>query len=83
MEVGKYKASRRTTCSGSDWRRRLPCDLVLVGEEGLMSEVIGISGNKHIIQVYEETGGVKPGEPSRRRALPRSAAGSWHSDPDL
>jgi len=38
-------------------------DLVLVGEEGLMSEVIGISGNKHVIQVYEDTGGVKPGEP--------------------
>ncbi len=38
-------------------------DLVLVGEEGLMSEVIGIAGDKHVIQVYEDTAGVKPGEP--------------------
>ena len=26
-------------------------DLVLVGEEGLMSEIIGIAGDKHVIQV--------------------------------
>jgi vacuolar-type H+-ATPase catalytic subunit A/Vma1 len=45
-------------------------DLVLVGEEGLMSEVIGISGNKHIIQVYEDTGGVRPGEPVRETGAP-------------
>jgi len=41
-----------------------------VGEEGLMSEVIGISGNKHIIQVYEDTGGVKPGEPVKETGAP-------------
>ena len=45
-------------------------DLVLVGEEGLMSEVIGISGNKHIIQVYEDTGGVRPGEPVKETGAP-------------
>ncbi|HOV52023.1 MAG TPA: V-type ATP synthase subunit A, partial [Methanothrix sp.] len=45
-------------------------DLVLVGEEGLMSEVIGISGNKHVIQVYEDTGGVKPGEPVKETGAP-------------
>ena len=38
-------------------------DLVKVGNEGLMGEVIQIVGPKTIIQVYEETGGVKPGEP--------------------
>jgi len=37
-------------------------DLVEVGEEGLMGEVIGIEGEKAIIQVYEDTSGVKPGE---------------------
>jgi V/A-type H+-transporting ATPase subunit A len=37
-------------------------DIVLVGEEGLMGEVIKISGDKTIIQVYEETSGLKPGE---------------------
>jgi len=37
-------------------------DLVEVGEEGLMGEVIGIEGEKTIIQVYEDTSGVRPGE---------------------
>ena len=38
-------------------------DLVKVGNEGLMGEVIQIVKDKTIIQVYEETGGVRPGEP--------------------
>ncbi|AKB77096.1 V-type ATP synthase subunit A [Methanosarcina horonobensis HB-1 = JCM 15518] len=38
-------------------------DLCKVGNEGLMGEVIQIVGGKTIIQVYEETGGVRPGEP--------------------
>ncbi|AKB34134.1 V-type ATP synthase subunit A [Methanosarcina siciliae HI350] len=38
-------------------------DLCKVGNEGLMGEVIQIVGDKTIIQVYEETGGVRPGEP--------------------
>jgi len=37
-------------------------DVMLVGEEGLMGEVIKIDGDKTIIQVYEETSGLKPGE---------------------
>ncbi|MHC1631712.1 MAG: V-type ATP synthase subunit A [Methanotrichaceae archaeon] len=45
-------------------------DLVLVGEEGLMSEVIGIAGDKHIIQVYEDTSGVRPGEPVKETGAP-------------
>jgi len=45
-------------------------DLVLVGEEGLMSEVIGIEGDKHIIQVYEDTAGVRPGEPVKETGAP-------------
>jgi V/A-type H+-transporting ATPase subunit A len=45
-------------------------DLVLVGEEGLMSEIIGIAGDKHIIQVYEDTAGVKPGEPVKETGAP-------------
>jgi len=38
-------------------------DLVKVGKEGLMGEVIQIRGDKVVIQVYEETAGVMPGEP--------------------
>ncbi len=37
-------------------------DVVFVGEESLMGEVIGLVREKTIIQVYEDTTGVKPGE---------------------
>ena len=38
-------------------------DLCKVGNQGLMGEVIQIVGEKTIIQVYEETAGIRPGEP--------------------
>ena len=38
-------------------------DVVLVGHEKLMGEVIGLEGDDVTIQVYEDTSGVKPGEP--------------------
>lgn len=47
-------------------------DLVKVGREELMGEVIKISGNDIIIQVYEDTSGIKPGEPVVNTGLPLS-----------
>jgi len=38
-------------------------DMVRVGHDGLMGEVIEIEGDLTTIQVYEETSGVAPGEP--------------------
>ncbi|HDD59551.1 MAG TPA: ATP synthase subunit A [Euryarchaeota archaeon] len=38
-------------------------DVVMVGEERLIGEVIGLEGDVATIQVYEETGGLRPGEP--------------------
>ncbi|HLE98222.1 MAG TPA: V-type ATP synthase subunit A [Candidatus Thermoplasmatota archaeon] len=40
-------------------------DVVFVGHEQLMGEVIKISGAQSTIQVYEDTSGIKPGEPVR------------------
>jgi V/A-type H+-transporting ATPase subunit A len=37
-------------------------DVVQVGEESLMGEVIKIVEDKTVIQVYEDTSGIKPGE---------------------
>lgn len=37
-------------------------EMVLVGEEKLVGEVIGLTKKKTTIQVYEETSGLKPGE---------------------
>jgi len=69
MEVGKVKRVAGPVVQATGLKASM-YDLVLVGEEGLMSEVIGISGNKHVIQVYEDTGGVKPGEPVKETGAP-------------
>lgn len=38
-------------------------EVVRVGNEGLMGEVIELHGDQSVIQVYEETSGIRPGEP--------------------
>ena len=45
-------------------------DVVHVGKEMLMGEVIKIVGDYSIIQVYEDTSGVKPGEPVTNTGRP-------------
>ena len=37
-------------------------ELARVGEQGLIGEIIGLTGDRATIQVYEETSGIKPGE---------------------
>jgi V/A-type H+/Na+-transporting ATPase subunit A len=37
-------------------------DVVKVGEEKLIGEVIQIRPDKTVVQVYEDTSGIKPGE---------------------
>jgi V/A-type H+-transporting ATPase subunit A len=44
-------------------------DVVKVGKEALMGEVIKIQGDSIIIQVYEDTSGIKPGEPVENTGL--------------
>ncbi|MCX8207138.1 MAG: V-type ATP synthase subunit A [Methanothrix sp.] len=69
MEVGRIKRVAGPVVQAVGLKASM-YDLVLVGEEGLMSEVIGISGDKHIIQVYEDTSGLKPGEPVKETGGP-------------
>ncbi len=38
-------------------------EVVKVGKMGLIGEIIRLEGDKAIIQVYEETAGIRPGEP--------------------
>ena len=47
-------------------------DVCKVGEEGLMGEVVGIRGDKVLIQVYEDTSGVRPGEKVVNTGMPLS-----------
>jgi len=47
-------------------------DLVYVSEYGLIGEIIELKGDKASIQVYEETGGLKPGDPVNATGEPLS-----------
>ncbi len=49
-------------------------DVVRVGEERLLGEVIKIAGDKVVVQVYEDTTGLKPKEPVENTGKPLSAA---------
>ena len=45
-------------------------DVVYVGDEKLMGEVIQIKGDYATIQVYEDTSGIRPGEPVENTGQP-------------
>ena len=45
-------------------------DVVFVGRERLMGEVIRIEGSRAVVQVYEETIGLRPGEPVEETGMP-------------
>ena len=47
-------------------------DMVLVGEKQLIGEIIQLRGNEAVIQVYEVTDGVGPGEPVESLGMPLS-----------
>jgi V/A-type H+-transporting ATPase subunit A len=47
-------------------------EMVRVGEAGLIGEVIGLRGEQAVIQVYEETTGLRPGEPVASTGKPLS-----------
>jgi V/A-type H+-transporting ATPase subunit A len=47
-------------------------DVVFAGSERLMGEVIQIRGDRSIVQVYEDTTGIRPGEPAFNTGEPLS-----------
>lgn len=47
-------------------------EMVAAGQDRLIGEVIGIAENETIVQVYENTTGMKPGEPCVSREKPMS-----------
>lgn len=73
-EREKNRASQKTKDAGMLYRIAGPVvvakglaarmyDVVRVGKERLMGEVIQIVEDKTVIQVYEDTSGIRPGEP--------------------
>lgn len=47
-------------------------EVIKVGEEGLLGETIRLDGDSAYVQVYEDTTGLKPGEPVIRTKAPLS-----------
>ena len=47
-------------------------EVVRVGEEKLTGEIIQLRGDRAVIQVYEETTGIRPGEPVEGTGAPLS-----------
>ena len=62
VENGVIESVSGPVVTATDLAARMN-DVVYVGDEGLMGEVIEIEGDITTIQVYEETSGVGPGEP--------------------
>ena len=47
-------------------------EVVEIGEEHLVGEVIGLNGDIITLQVYEETSGLRPGAPAYGTGMPLS-----------
>ena len=61
--MGKIAKITGPVVIAKDMRGSRMYDVVKVGKEGLIGEIIQLEGDKATIQVYEDTSGVKPGEP--------------------
>ena len=61
-EYGVIYRSSGPVVTATGIRARME-EVVRVGHEGLMGEVIELHGDKSVIQVYEDTSGIRPGEP--------------------
>ncbi len=70
--MGKIVKVSGPVIDGEDIKNAKMFDVVRVGDMGLVGEIIRIVGNVATIQVYEDTSGIKPGEPIVNTELPLS-----------
>ena len=54
-------------------------DVVRVGDEQLNGEIIRLDADEAVIQVYEDTSGLKVGEPVVNTESAERRAGSWNN----
>ncbi len=71
-EVGKVTWISGPVVKARGSRHVNMMDLVEVGEEHLVGEIIGLEGDQMTIQVYEETSGMRPEAPVYTTGLPLS-----------
>ena len=61
--IGRVKRVNGPVIEASDITDAMMMELVRVGEGRLVGEIVKLDGNIAVIQVYEDTTGIKPGEP--------------------
>ncbi|ADC66428.1 ATP synthase, A subunit [Ferroglobus placidus DSM 10642] len=71
MEVGEVYRVSGPLVVAEGLKARM-YDVCRVGEERLMGEVVGLVGNRVLIQVYEDTSGIKPGDKVENTGMPLS-----------
>ncbi|MCD4740701.1 V-type ATP synthase subunit A [archaeon] len=72
MTTGKISKIAGPVVTASKMKGAKMYDVVSVGEEKLLGEIIELEQDRAIIQVYEETTGVRPGEPVESKGMPLS-----------
>ena len=72
MKIGKIVKVSGPLVVAKDMDEANIYDVVKVGEKGLIGEIIEMRGDKASIQVYEETSGLKPGDPVESTGEPLS-----------
>ncbi len=71
MEVGEVYRVSGPLVVAEGLKARM-YDVCRVGEERLMGEVVGLVGDRVLIQVYEDTSGIKPGDKVENTGMPLS-----------
>ncbi len=72
LGVGVIRHIKGSVVIVDDMRGARVREVVLVGEEELTGEIVRIEGDRAVIQVYEPTTGMSPGEPVKRTGEPLS-----------
>ena len=72
MKIGKIVKVSGPLVVAKDMDEANIYDVVKVGEKGLIGEIIEMRGDRASIQVYEETSGLKPGDPVESTGEPLS-----------
>ncbi len=72
LGVGVIRHIKGSVVIADDMRGARVREVVLVGEAELTGEIVRIEGDRAVIQVYEPTTGMSPGEPVKRTGEPLS-----------
>ena len=70
--IGKIKKIAGPLVIASDMGDANMSDVVRVSDERLIGEIIEMHGDEASVQVYEETSGLKPGQPVESTGNPMS-----------